>query len=146
MSSRSADIVMIGAGPGGYVAALRAAGLGASVAVVERDEEGGTCLNRGCIPTKAILASTSLLRGISRSREFVADESAAKISHKPLHLASALRKLHNTSRRIPLQANPATAHIFIVNPLSSQRFASLFSTHPPVQKRIAKLHELAKRT
>jgi len=59
-------------------------------------------------------------------------------------LASALKKLHNTSRRIPLQANPATAHIFIVNPLSSQRFASLFSTHPPVQQRIAKLHELAK--
>ncbi len=83
---------------------------------------------------------------ISRSREFAADESAAKISHKPLHLASALKKLHNTSRRIPLQANPATAHIFIVNPLSSQRFASLFSTHPPVQKRIARLHELARRT
>ncbi len=61
---------MIGAGPGGYVAALRAARLGASVAVVERDEVGGTCLNRGCIPTKAILASTGLLRGIARAGEF----------------------------------------------------------------------------
>ncbi len=83
---------------------------------------------------------------ISRSREFAADESGAKISHKPLHLANALEKLHNATRRVPLQANPATAHIFIVSPLSSQSFASLFSTHPPVQKRIEKLYELAKKT
>lgn len=113
---------------------------------------GGRGSNRGGgigLLIMAIIAPILALlvqMAISRSREFAADESAAKISHKPLHLASALRKLHNTSRRIPLQANPATAHIFIVNPLSSQRFASLFSTHPPVQKRIAKLHELAKRT
>ena len=83
---------------------------------------------------------------ISRSREFAADETGAKLSHKPLYLASALEKLHNATRRVPLQANPATAHIFIVSPLSSQSFASLFSTHPPVQKRIEKLYDLAKKT
>jgi dihydrolipoamide dehydrogenase len=70
LSNRTVDVVVIGAGPGGYVAALRAAGLGASVAVVEKDEVGGTCLNRGCIPTKAILASTGLLRSIARAGEF----------------------------------------------------------------------------
>jgi dihydrolipoamide dehydrogenase len=70
LDKRSVDIAVIGAGPGGYVAALRAAGLGASVAVVESGEVGGTCLNKGCIPTKAILASTGLLRRISRSQEF----------------------------------------------------------------------------
>lgn len=70
MSEQSVDIAVIGAGPGGYVAALRAAGLGASVALIERGEVGGTCLNRGCIPTKAILASTGLLRSIARCGEF----------------------------------------------------------------------------
>lgn len=70
MSNEHVDVAVIGAGPGGYVAALRAAALGASVAVIERDEVGGVCLNRGCIPTKALLASTGLLRAISGSRQF----------------------------------------------------------------------------
>jgi heat shock protein HtpX len=113
---------------------------------------GGRDSNRGGglgLLVMAIIAPILALliqMAISRSREFAADETGAKISHKPLHLANALQKLHNTSRRVPLQANPATAHIFIVNPLSSKGFASLFSTHPPVQKRIEKLHELAKKT
>jgi dihydrolipoamide dehydrogenase len=70
LSEHDFDIAVIGAGPGGYVAALRAAALGASVAVIEEAQVGGTCLNRGCIPTKAILASTNLLRQIGRSSEF----------------------------------------------------------------------------
>lgn len=70
LSDERVDVAVIGAGPGGYVSALRAAGLGASVAVIEKDVVGGTCLNRGCIPTKALLASTGLLRAISGSREF----------------------------------------------------------------------------
>jgi heat shock protein HtpX len=112
---------------------------------------GGRDNNRGGglgILVMAIIAPILALliqMAISRSREFAADEGGAKISHKPLYLASALEKLHNATRRVPLQANPATAHIFIVSPLSSQSFASLFSTHPPVQKRIEKLHELAKK-
>lgn len=97
MSSRSADIVVIGAGPGGYVAALRAAGLGASVAVVEKDEVGGTCLNRGCIPTKAILASTGLLRGISRSREF--GISVREVSFDTSVIAARSRGVVETMRK-----------------------------------------------
>ena len=97
LSSQSFDIVVIGAGPGGYVAALRAAGLGASVAVVEKEEVGGTCLNRGCIPTKALLASTSLLRGISRAGEFgieVGDVSfdASVIASRSQGVVETMRK------------------------------------------------------
>ena len=68
---------------------------------------------------------------ISRSREYQADHSAARISHKPLSLASALKKLSSASRRVPLNAQPSTAHLFIVNPLSGRGMANLFSTHPP---------------
>ena len=113
---------------------------------------GGREQNRGGgigLLVMAIIAPILALliqMAISRSREFAADETGAKISHKPLHLAAALQKLHNTSRRVPLQANPATAHIFIVNPLSARGIASLFSTHPPVKQRIEKLHEMAKKT
>lgn len=64
------DICILGGGPGGYIAAIRAAKLGAKVVLIEKDTVGGTCLNRGCIPTKAILASTSLLANIKRSSEF----------------------------------------------------------------------------
>lgn len=64
------DIIVIGAGPGGYVAAIRAAQLGANVAIVEKDDIGGTCLNKGCIPTKALVASTDLLINIKNSKKF----------------------------------------------------------------------------
>ncbi|HDS01130.1 MAG TPA: zinc metalloprotease HtpX [candidate division Zixibacteria bacterium] len=90
-------------------------------------------------PIAALLIQTA----ISRSREFLADKGGAEISRKPLALASALEKLHNASRRVPMQANPATAHMFIVNPLRGQGLMSLFSTHPPVEKRIAKLRDMS---
>jgi heat shock protein HtpX len=109
-----------------------------------RDDNRGGGLGLLIMAIVAPLLALLIQMAISRSREFAADETGAKISHKPLHLASALKKLHNATRRVPLQANPATAHIFIVNPLSSQGFASLFSTHPPVQQRIDKLHQLAR--
>jgi dihydrolipoamide dehydrogenase len=63
-------LVIIGAGPGGYVAAIKAAQLGAQVTVIEDTEVGGTCLNRGCIPTKALLASTELLHKVRHSEDF----------------------------------------------------------------------------
>jgi heat shock protein HtpX len=109
-----------------------------------RDDNRGGGLGLLIMAIVAPLLALLIQMAISRSREFAADETGAKISHKPLHLASALEKLHNATRRVPLQANPATAHIFIVNPLSSQGIASLFSTHPPVQQRIEKLHQLAR--
>jgi dihydrolipoamide dehydrogenase len=97
LSNERVDVAVIGAGPGGYVAALRAAGLGASVAVVEREEVGGTCLNKGCIPTKALLASTGLLRAISRSEEFgvrVGDVTfdAAAIAARSKGVVETMRK------------------------------------------------------
>lgn len=65
-----AQVVIIGAGPGGYVASIRAAQLGASVVLVEKDKVGGTCLNRGCIPTKCLLASTHVLDVINKAEDF----------------------------------------------------------------------------
>ena len=69
-SNENFDIAIIGAGPGGYVAAIRASQLGGKVAVIEKDELGGTCVNRGCIPTKALLASASLLNSVKKGAEF----------------------------------------------------------------------------
>jgi heat shock protein HtpX len=92
----------------------------------------------------APLAAALIRAAISRSREFQADATGAKISRKPLALASALRKLQNGNARIPMQANPATAHMFIMNPLSGGSMLSLFSTHPPAQERISRLQELAR--
>jgi len=87
----------------------------------------------------APLAATLIQMAISRSREFAADEAGARFSHKPWALATALEKLHNINQRYPMNAQPATAHLFIVNPLSGKGLASLFSTHPPVEERIARL-------
>jgi heat shock protein HtpX len=76
---------------------------------------------------------------ISRSREYLADATGAAIAGRPDGLATALEKLSAYSRRLPMQANPTTAHMFIVNPLSGQSFKSLFSTHPPIEERVARL-------
>ena len=90
-------------------------------------------------PIAALLIQTA----ISRSREFLADKGGAEMSRKPQALASALEKLHNASRKVPMHANPATAHMFIVNPLRGGDLMSLFSTHPPVEKRIARLRDMS---
>jgi heat shock protein HtpX len=87
----------------------------------------------------ASVAAMLIQMAISRSREFAADSSGSKIAGNPHNLANALRKLHSASQQIPIQAQPATAHMFIVNPLSGKRMAKLFSTHPPVEERIARL-------
>lgn len=92
----------------------------------------------------APLAALLIQMAVSRSREYAADRTAGKNSHKPLALASALKKLEHAARRIPLQAKPSTAHLFIVNPLSGKGMASLFSTHPPIEERVARLQKMAK--
>ena len=94
----------------------------------------------------APIAAMLIQLAISRSREYAADQGAASISHKPLALAQALEKLQNASKRIPLEANPSTAHLFIVNPLRGGGIASLFSTHPPVKERVARLRKMARGT
>ncbi len=93
----------------------------------------------------APIAAIIIQLAISRSREYEADRTAAINSSDPLSLANALRKLHETVQRIPLQnANPATTHMFIVNPLKTESLLTLFSTHPPMSERIKKLEELDK--
>jgi heat shock protein HtpX len=90
----------------------------------------------------APIAATLIQAAISRSREFDADAGGATISGKPLALASALRKIEGASKVVPLEANPATAHLFIMNPLSGQALMRLFSTHPSTEERIARLRAM----
>jgi len=96
----------------------------------------------------APMAAMLIQMAVSRSREYMADAGGAKLSGDPLALASALRKLHMGAQNIPLDVNPATqnatAHMFIVSPLSGSTFASLFSTHPAMEERIARLEAMAK--
>jgi len=96
----------------------------------------------------APIAAMLIQMAVSRSREYMADAGGAKISGDPLALAGALRKLHMGAQNIPLDVSPATqnatAHMFIVSPLSGGSFASLFSTHPAMEERIARLEAMAK--
>lgn len=92
----------------------------------------------------APIAAMLIQLAISRSREFMADEGGALISGKPLGLASALDKLSKANEMLPMQnAGASSAHMFIVNPLSGKSLAKLFSTHPPIEERIARLKEIA---
>ncbi len=106
------------------------------------DEEGG--LFGGIVMIiLAPIAATLVQLAISRAREFVADASGAHIANDPLALASALRKLDEWSAQRTMAVNPATAHMYIINPLHGGAIAGLFSTHPPTEQRIARLEELA---
>lgn len=93
----------------------------------------------------APLAALLIQMAISRSREYSADSTGAENSHKPLALANALRKLEYASRRIPMDAKPSTAHLFIVNPLTGKGLVNLFSTHPPIEERVARLEKMARK-
>jgi heat shock protein HtpX len=108
------------------------------------DEEGGgqNFLSMLVMIIVAPIAAMLIQMAISRSREYIADEDGARIAGNPRYLSGALRKLHAAAQRIPLEANPATAHMFIVSPLSGGGIVSLFSTHPPMEKRIARLESL----
>ncbi len=108
-----------------------------------RDDRGGGIIGMLAVMILAPIAAMLIQMAISRSREYQADATGAKICGNPLWLASALKKLDMASKRIPLDANPATAHMFIVNPLRGGGMASLFSTHPPMDDRIARLEKLA---
>jgi heat shock protein HtpX len=110
------------------------------------DEEGGGGGNMIAVILMAIMAPIAAMliqMAISRSREYLADASGAHFSGNPLGLAGALEKLQIASQRIPLEnSNPATAHMFIVNPLSGRSLMNLFSTHPPIEERIARLRSM----
>jgi heat shock protein HtpX len=109
------------------------------------DEEGGGAGSLVGMLLLAILAPIAAMliqMAISRAREYVADATGARICRKPWALASALEKLDRASKMLPLEANPATAHMFIVNPLSGRSLLSLFSTHPPMEERVARLRAM----
>ncbi len=92
----------------------------------------------------APIAAMLIQMAISRSREYKADEGGASVCGNPLALAGALRKLHAGARRIPMKANPATAHMFIVSPLTGGGMLNLFSTHPPIEERVARLEAMSR--
>ncbi len=111
------------------------------------DEEGGAGGLIGSLAMAIIapIAAMLIQMAVSRSREYLADESGAKICGRPLALANALRKLHTASHMIPMhEARPASAHMFIVNPLTGGSLLKLFSTHPPMEERIARLENMAR--
>jgi heat shock protein HtpX len=106
------------------------------------DREGGNPLAALATIIVAPIAAVLIQAAISRSREFAADAGGARIVGSPYGLADALRKIEATARRIPLDANPATAHMFIIKPFSGSGLLSMFSTHPPTEQRIQALMQL----
>ena len=109
-----------------------------------RDEEdrGGGALGFIFMAILAPIAATLIQLAISRSREYLADDGSARLTRSPGRLANALEKLEYAAERIPMNANPATSHLFIVNPLRGRSLLSLFSTHPPIEERIARLRAM----
>jgi heat shock protein HtpX len=105
------------------------------------DSRGGGLGAVGLIAMSLLapLAAILIQMAISRSREYLADATGARFAGNAEGLASALEKLGAYSRRLPMDAHPSTAHMFIVNPLSGRSFMSLFATHPPLEERIARL-------
>jgi heat shock protein HtpX len=108
----------------------------------QRDERGPNPIAMLATALLAPLAAGLIQAAISRQREFVADRTGAQIAGSPMGLAQALRRIEAGARQIPMDANPATAHMFIMKPLSAQGLAALFSTHPPTEARVAALMAL----
>ena len=111
----------------------------------DRDDEGGNPIALIGVAIFAPMAAMLVQMCISRTREYKADEFGGQISGNPLYLANALRKLEAGVRRNSMNTNPAMENMFIVSPLSGDKIASLFSTHPSTKDRIAKLEAMAER-
>lgn len=108
----------------------------------DRDNGASNIITFIVLAILAPVAAMIVQLAISRSREYIADESGAKICGNPLHLARALEKLERGAVAVPMDANPSTAHMFIVNPLKGGMMRKLFSTHPPIAERVAKLEKM----
>lgn len=108
------------------------------------DDEGGNPFAAIVMMIVGPIAALLVQMAISRSREYGADRGGAEIAGNPMYLASALKKLHMASQKIPMQANPATSHMFIVNPLTRGGLVRLFSTHPPIEERVQRLERMAR--
>ncbi len=108
------------------------------------EEDGGNMFGSLAIAFIAPMAAMLIQMAVSRSREYLADASGARICGKPLALANALRKLQMGAQAVPMtEATPATSHMFIVNPLTGGSMLKLFSTHPPMEERVARLELMA---
>ncbi len=135
------SIVAVMAGAISYLAtmaqwAMLFGGFGGS----DDDDGGGAGLLGGIVMMiVAPIAAALIQMAISRSREYLADATGARISGRPDGLAGALQKLEQYNRSMPMNVNPATAQMYIVNPLSGEGVANLFSTHPPIQERVKRL-------
>lgn len=111
---------------------------------MEREEERGNFVYLFVLSIIAPIAALLIHFAISRSREYMADEDGARVTRDPLALASALEKIDFAVRKMPLEINPATSHIFIINPMYKDNWViNLFSTHPPIEERIRRLKKLS---
>ena len=108
------------------------------------DDEGGNPLAAIVMMIVGPIAALLVQMAISRSREYGADSGGAAIAGNPMYLASALRKLDAASQKIPMQANPATSHMFIVSPLTRGGLVRLFNTHPPIEERVKRLESMVR--
>jgi heat shock protein HtpX len=106
------------------------------------DDEKGGIIGLIAMAIVAPIAAAVIQMAISRSREYLADAGAAGITKNPYGLAGALEKLTRAAKVMPMNAQPATAHLFIVNPLSGKALMNLFSTHPPLEERISRLRSM----
>lgn len=109
------------------------------------DDEGGNPIAALIMMIVAPIAAMLIQMAISRSREYLADEGGASLHGNPMALANALRKLHQGSQIMPMHANPATSHMLIVSPFRGGSMMKLFSTHPPIEERIARLESMRMR-
>ncbi len=108
----------------------------------DEEDSGGGMFGGILMMLMAFLAAPLIQMAISRTREFGADEAAARYAGGPQAMIAALQKLEHGSKRIPMDASPATAHMFIIKPFSGSTIMKLFSTHPPTEQRIARLQTL----
>ena len=108
------------------------------------NERGGGVIGLLAMAILAPIAALLIRLAISRTREYMADSGSARLTKNPLALARALEKLEAAAERHPLPASPTTAHLFIVNPLRSGFMVRLFSTHPPIEKRVERLRDMAR--
>lgn len=106
------------------------------------DDDGGSPVASIVMMIVAPIAAMLIQMAISRSREYSADEGGARLNGNPMALANALRKLAKGSQMIPMHATPATSHMMIVNPFKGGGIVNLFSTHPPLEERIARLESM----
>ena len=115
---------------------------GAILGMGRDDDEGGGILGVLVLSIIAPIAAMLVQMAVSRSREYLADETGAHLTHNPESLARTLEKLSVGTQRVPMDVSPATAHMFIVNPLAGGSLMNLFSTHPPIEDRVERLRAM----